>query len=180
MSEFKDLKGKRFGKWLVIDQAPTDQKSRTRWNCLCDCGTAKVLPTGNLTWRLSRSCASCGRFASRKPEAAFNQVVSLYKCNARNRNRIWDLSDEEFKALSQKACHYCGRGPYKTKTLIYSKFTYNGIDRKDNSVGYTLENSLPCCHECNWRKGAVGYTEFISWIKLLTNISEPEYGMSAC
>lgn len=28
----------------------------------------------------------------------------------------------------------------------------NGIDRKDSSKGYTIDNCVPCCTECNTMK----------------------------
>ena len=34
-------------------------------------------------------------------------------------------------------------------------FVYNGIDRVDNSKGYTLNNILVCCYDCNTKKGAI-------------------------
>jgi hypothetical protein len=39
-----------------------------------------------------------------------------------------------------------------------------GIDRKDNTKGYVLENSLPCCYLCNRAKGDKPYEEFILWV----------------
>ncbi len=41
------------------------------------------------------------------------------------------------------------------------------IDRKDNLLGYSKENSLPCCFVCNRAKGNMSYKNFILWIKAI-------------
>ena len=40
-----------------------------------------------------------------------------------------------------------------------------GIDRKDNTLGYTLENSVPCCPTCNFAKRGLSVIEFIEWAR---------------
>lgn len=56
-----DLAGKRFGRLTVIGFAgierSRDGHSHSTWNCKCDCGTIKKLPTGNL---ISGNTKSCG------------------------------------------------------------------------------------------------------------------------
>ena len=44
------------------------------------------------------------------------------------------------------------------------EFIYNGIDRKNNDMGYRLDNCVSCCTLCNRRKGGMEYAEFITWI----------------
>ena len=43
----------------------------------------------------------------------------------------------------------------------------NGIDRIDNNLGYTVQNSISCCKKCNYAKHKMSYDEFI---ELVTNI----------
>lgn len=50
-----DITGQRFGKLVAVSRAPST--GRTKWHCICDCGTAAVSTTGNLT---SGQAASCG------------------------------------------------------------------------------------------------------------------------
>ncbi|MGJ4945153.1 HNH endonuclease signature motif containing protein [Bradyrhizobium sp. HKCCYLS1011] len=45
-----------------------------------------------------------------------------------------------------------------------SQYVCNGIDRKDNGQGYTIENCVPCCSVCNHAKHTMGYEQFIMWI----------------
>jgi phage/plasmid-associated DNA primase len=99
-------------------------------------------------------------------EASFNQVYSFYKKNARRSGREFSLSKDEFRALTQQPCHYCGQSrsrafkTYKTKDF----FVGNGVDRVLNSDGYRAGNVVPCCTECNARKSASTFEEFRAWI----------------
>ena len=47
-------------------------------------------------------------------------------------------------------------------------FTYNGIDRVDNALGYTTGNVVPCCKQCNHAKSDMPYADFMAWIARLT------------
>lgn len=68
--------------------------------------------------------------------------VLFYKSNAKRRGVEWSLDGSAERLLSQN-CAYCGAAPAP----------WNGIDRMDNALGYTNENSVPCCKSCNWGKG---------------------------
>lgn len=60
-------------------------------------------------------------------------------------DKTFSLTFEEWSALVlDKSCHYC-YGPLETKGCA--------LDRKDNSIGYHLDNVVPCCKECNRLKG---------------------------
>ena len=70
---------------------------------------------------------------------------------AKNFPRDKMISETEFKSIVEKECHYCGKeGP-------------NGIDRYDNSTGYTKENCVSCCKHCNYVKGDLSIPDFSIW-----------------
>lgn len=50
-----------------------------------------------------------------------------------------------------KSCIYCGE----------SDWTQLGCDRKDNSLPHTPNNCVPCCWDCNRKKGSMSYNEYI-------------------
>lgn len=54
--------------------------------------------------------------------------------------------------IFSKPCHYCGAIGWD---II-------GCDRIDNSLPHTPDNVVPCCFECNRKRGAKSYEEFIS------------------
>lgn len=52
--KFIDLTGRRFGRWLVISQAPA--QDMTSWLCRCECGVEKVIQGVGLKNGRSTSC----------------------------------------------------------------------------------------------------------------------------
>lgn len=73
-----------------------------------------------------------------------------YARKACERGYEFRLTLEEFKTFWQKECYYCG----ETNKEV-------GIDRVDNSVGYTLENCVPSCRDCNVLKHSQSMQKFI-------------------
>jgi hypothetical protein len=49
------LDGKQFGYWTVAKRVPTGKRF-TEYECICCCGTVRVVPAGNLTQGKSKSC----------------------------------------------------------------------------------------------------------------------------
>ncbi|GAG94020.1 unnamed protein product, partial [marine sediment metagenome] len=44
-----------------------------------------------------------------------------------------------------------------------------GIDRKNNNIGYTIKNSVPCCWPCNKFKRAIDSKYFLYMCKKIGN-----------
>lgn len=121
---------------------------------------------------------SCGCLAADKMReklqlpigvAARNHVLRAYRAGAKARGLSWGLSLEEFLHLVENSCHYCGEPPsnvmFRKEAGYNGSFTYNGIDRKDNSKGYFITNVVPCCIVCNNAKRAMSYEEFINYLR---------------
>lgn len=72
------------------------------------------------------------------------RLYSKLKTMAKHTNRVMSLTLEDFLKLRLKPCHYCGGSLPPTGT---------GVDRRDNNLHYTKENSVPCCSLCNSLKG---------------------------
>jgi hypothetical protein len=105
---------------------------------------------------------------------SFNSVYGNYKSNAKYKKKVFELTKEEFRELTSRNCYYCGVEPKQELRLTTSKLTeedgiyrYNGIDRINSSLGYTLENCVPCCEMCNKAKRDLSLIDFYSWIKRL-------------
>ena len=87
-----------------------------------------------------------------------------YAQQAKRRGYSFNLSLEEAYKLFISPCHFCGSLPQNVKKHGRNKnvsFLYQGIDRKDPNLGYSLENTLPCCKHCNYAKREMTYVEFI-------------------
>jgi hypothetical protein len=178
-----DLSGKRFGKLLVIDKtdsADYGSYTKARWNCICDCGRKRTVQAVNLKSGGTKSCGICVRPGTNaKPDTAFEDLWHIYIKNAEYRGHVWGLNKEQFRELTKSPCHYTGRQPsHVQKSAATARrlkegkdplpgglYVYNGIDRVDNSKGYTLDNCVPCCGEVNQMKMAFGHDEFIALCK---------------
>jgi hypothetical protein len=80
-----------------------------------------------------------------------------YLTRAADKDLEFALTKEMFDKIKSACCYYCGK--------VNSSTHQNGIDRKDNSVGYIIENCATCCRECNQMKGVMSSDEFISHCK---------------
>jgi len=174
--------GKKFGRLTVKEVIPKGKYYY--YNCICDCGEGVTAASFSI---IKGKQVSCGCYHSeqnakrltgapgpnRKPggESSFNYLWHTYNRNARKRNIEFSLTREEFKTLTIGNCEYCGRKPNRAVKHLSQKRTYvnpylhNGVDRVDNTLGYTLDNSVPCCRDCNVGKGIKTVDEFKLWIE---------------
>jgi hypothetical protein len=166
----KDMSGKIYNDLTVISYAYT-KKDGAYWNCTCKCGNSTITRGSSIRRNHTKSC---GCHVTRFGVAAMKEARKLkdpriaarsyfksyiYRATIRDK-RIFTLTFEEFYHISQQNCHYCNRTPKQQHNHHAHTFLYNGIDRKDNTIGYTLENSLPCCKYCNQAKSDLTYEQF--------------------
>ena len=174
-----NLIGQKYNNLTVIEFIGNiENKTGVFWKCLCDCGKIINIRSNAFKRNNTKSCG-CIKMAAIlkkicKPlgEASFNKVLNYYKQNAKRRNLDFNLSEHEFKDIITMNCHYCQSEPkdYFKKKEVNGNFIYNGIDRKNSTIGYHLENCLPCCRICNRAKSDLTYDQFIVWIGKLKNI----------
>lgn len=80
----------------------------------------------------------------------------IYKRSADNKNLEFSISYREYVIIVDEPCHYCG--------IIQDK-GFNGIDRKDQTKGYVLDNCVSCCKLCNYMKGSTSDDVFIKRVE---------------
>lgn len=119
------------------------------------------------------------------------EVIRGYEKGAKVRNLSSALTTEMFHTLFQQPCYYCGVIPSNTSNKYITKdgriaenkgcplkkttefdrtlgyYTFNGIDRRDNLLGYSQENCVTCCKICNHAKEDLPYEEFITNVNRL-------------
>jgi hypothetical protein len=100
---------------------------------------------------------------------SINSKLSASKVQAQKRHLIWDLTDDQAKDMMTSECTYCG---YMNLDMIT-----NGIDRLDSSKGYTSDNCVPCCKDCNYLKGTYDPVSFLNKCKQIVSHFNPEYFM---
>jgi hypothetical protein len=170
-----NLVGQRFGRLLVLSDAGS-KSGRSLWHVLCDCGHQKTIAGKNLTHGGVQSCGCYQKDKQRarvmKPtgEASRHAVWHRYQKDADKRSLPWQLSFDEFCSLTSADCHYCGAAPqnrfgHGQPRRYNGAFIYNGIDRKDSSLGYFAENAVSCCMVCNKAKSKMSYENFVAYLR---------------
>ena len=162
MTYLNDLTGRQFGKWQVLSFDQVVNR-RARFIVRCQCGTVRSVMGKSLQNGDSTSCGC----KQRKPRytASCNGLRRVYRTGALKRGRSFDLTEEEFRALTSAACHYCGGEPasvFRASKGYNGTYVCNGIDRVDNAQGYSLGNCVTCCKACNRMKYQMSDADFIA------------------
>lgn len=168
-----DLTGKRFGRWQVIRYVGR-RGTGAVWMCYCDCGNEKEVLAKSLVAGLSKSCGCLCVDLARKQSgyAAQTDVFNGYRHNsAKRRGLAWGISRDQFNSLTSKPCHYCGAPPSNLMKAKYGngEFAYNGLDRKDSSEGYVINNVVPCCKICQRAKMDMPYGKFLEYLQRVSS-----------
>ncbi len=165
----------KIGRLTILGKAEPRKSKSGRdlvyWAAVCECGTYKEIANTNIT--RTQSCGCIRKGNPNNPNylppgmSIRNTLLADYKRSAARRELEWGLTDVEFFNLTQGNCHYCGispctvlKGDHKNGT-----YTYNGVDRKDNSCGYIAENVVSCCKFCQYAKRDLLYEMFIEHLK---------------
>lgn len=133
----------------------------------CNCGYERYLRASTISVNQGgcKMCKTKKTDASRSITAAWGTLNG----NAKRRGYSVEITKEEFVEISTKSCFYCGEDPKDVKWRHIPEWAapakINGIDRRNNSIGYTMENSVACCSRCNRSKSNDDESEFLSWLK---------------
>jgi hypothetical protein len=169
-----NLEGRRFGRLTVVRRAQGNRHSNRRWFVRCDCGVEKITNGGSLIKGTSRSCGCLQKeLASEKRRGKFGEsslrgLWLRYRSRARKIRVGFELTVEDVRLIVAKDCYYCGKAPAqmtRNTKRSHGHYVYNGLDRRDNQAGYTLDNVLPCCGDCNRAKLAMSHDDFIALAK---------------
>lgn len=166
----KLLEGKTFGRLLVISYCGDNNRRQPVYLCQCSCGNTKKILGYSLINKGTQSCGCLHKEkVSKKPGiAAFNALFSHTKLASESRNYKFDISKDEFEKTIQQPCFYCGSKEERTfnnSNKYTTPYKYiSGIDRKNNDLGYTMENIVPCCEQCNKSKRTLSVQEFKMWL----------------
>ena len=139
MPAFNDLTGKQINYWKVISRASNEGTS-TRWHCVCECGTARIVRAAHLATDASKSCGCREPIITSHGQARDGNFTKKYKTwrsirarclnpNHKNANIYNELLYEEwmdFKAFDRDV----PAPPVDSLT----------IDRIENSKGYEPGN----------------------------------------
>ena len=180
ISKRADIAGKVFGRLTVVEDLGPDNRGWRFWGCACSCGELIVVNSRELKRGHTQSCGCLFRENLRKKsgwnrlphgQSAFNQLFGLYKKSAKERGYTFLLTADEFRFLTEQACHYCGALPeikFRAASGTNGNYYGNGVDRIDNTSGYEPGNVVPCCTQCNIAKGVLTVEAFKEWAMRLS------------
>lgn len=99
----------------------------------------------------------CPEIGDKSNHNIFNGAITIrysdYKYKAKQRNKEFSLTEEEFNDIVKEDCYICGRE---------NNETLNGIDRFKNNIGYVKDNCLACCATCNKIKRNYSFETLLS------------------
>ncbi len=171
VKRWSSLINHKYGRLTIVNFI--EFKSRPYFGCLCDCGCKLNVNAYKLISGHTKSCGCLSKelnpiwLRKQKGEAATNATYQSYQYEAKHRNLSFTLTKGQCINLFSSNCHYCGAKPSNLKKHKhwFGHFVYNGIDRKNNAIGYTIENCVACCGKCNFMKNSRSYDIFIEWVK---------------
>jgi hypothetical protein len=170
----KDLTGKIYGRLTALS---VESKGHSVfWKCSCECSQTTIATTSQLTLGNKKSCGCLRKEITSKlretsggntldsGQSHFNKIYYQYRKDAQKRNIQFSISREEFKKIIDRNCHYCEAEPSTgfVEKKRNGSYLHNGIDRKINSLGYNIDNCLPCCSRCNKMKMNLDYHDFLA------------------
>ena len=144
MPAFKDITGLKFGRLLVVSFSHMDRHGGSVWNCLCDCGTEKIIRGNPL---LMGKVVSCGCFHR-------EEVGNRVRTHGRSKTKLYKI----WTSIIQRCTNsndagwedYGARGIYICECLLndFEVFAeYVGekppgkmLDRIDNNGPYSKGN----------------------------------------
>jgi len=147
-----DMTGMKIGKLTVLNREPNGKFGSARWKCLCDCGKITV-KYGHALRTTTKSCG-CLNTQMRKNKHPLEWLYKrlINKCIYKNK-QVYLTFDDFLEFTKTNTCHYCGCNVEwrERKPGVYQSVRYN-LDRKNNEIGYTKENCVVCCLDCNYTK----------------------------
>lgn len=157
--DYVDLTGKKFTRWTVIKMSSVKKNQRSIvWEVKCDCGEIGLAITNSLNMGATKSCGCLSSDTAilthtlPNCEAALRKIFKSYAYHAKRRNYDFEFAEETFRLMLIENCYYCEKAPSNTSSSAGGNFIYNGIDRVDNSLGYSKKNTVTCCYDCNRKK----------------------------
>lgn len=186
---------KKYNMWTI--KSPAFKKGEKYYvKAVCDCGIEKEVIKTNILSGASKSCGHETRSnliklstnktawnAKSVEELAKRELYEQYKHSAKKRNYSFNLTKDDFNIMIDKECKYCGAKDSNAHTPNSKRgsYSYNGIDRIDNNIGYKIGNVVTCCKTCNVMKSTLGVEAFFEHIfnilknnKVKPGIKEPK------
>lgn len=161
--------GTRFGRFRIISFVLNKRGGRS-YLCECDCGNVRQIESGKLNTQKSQSCGCLRsdllRISKKRwpGNPAINSIIAQYRAAARKRSLEWSLTHQLATKLLTQHCFWCGSPPSRPVHSRSHSAVVGGIDRRDNTLGYTEQNAVASCKICNIAKASLTENEWTKWL----------------
>lgn len=144
---FKDLEGKRFGRWTVI--AFIEMKNeKSQWLCRCDCGNEKVVANSGLISGRSQSCGCLHKETvakmSRRPNSLKKKYPREYAAWNQAIQRCTNQKLRNYEDYGGRGITVCNKWRESFQAFIDhigpKPSDKHSLDRIDNDKGYEPGN----------------------------------------
>ena len=147
--EVDDLRGKRFGRLVVIEFDHIDKYHSSQWLCRCDCGNEVVVSRGNLIKGRARSCGCYKRDIQRDLHIKHGEYQSrLHNIWGDMKQRCGNKKNTNYHLYGERGITVCDEwiDDYETFRNWALNNGYSDeltLDRMDNDGMYCPDN-------CRW------------------------------
>ena len=89
MGKKLELKGKRFGSWVVLEEVGRNKHNSVVWLCRCDCGNEKIVGGSSIVSGKSKSCGHLRTNLSLKGKRFGRWSVLKQMCSNKHKQTMW-------------------------------------------------------------------------------------------
>ncbi|MCA1029268.1 hypothetical protein LCM23_24975 [Cytobacillus kochii] len=149
MPKPKDLTGQKFGRLTAIKSCGSNKLGKRTWLCKCECGSEKIIVSGDLSSGRTRSCGCLvSEFTAKRNYKHGKTNSRLFRIWTNMKNRCHQPNNPDYENYGARGISVCEEW-FNDFQSFYDWSINNGyvdtlsIDRIDGNKGYYPDN-------CRW------------------------------